>query len=160
MRVQPEASAMRPMGSNQSCRCKPQPNRKVTLGRGFRSNHLPAGYSLIEVCVATGIIALVYGSCIKCYMQSGLRAEWGWLFAGRSIPGHEQIEQARSAIWDPSMGTSGKKRGDQFGPVLAIVDLCRQQYVVRIYHERSGCPLRHHQLHDRHQFRIRHAHQL
>jgi len=68
----------------------------------FRSRRLSAGYSLIEVVIASAIIALVYGVCLKGYIQSGLRAEWGGYSLAAQSMATEQIEQARSAIWDPA----------------------------------------------------------
>jgi hypothetical protein len=41
---------------------------------------------------------------IKVYIQSGLRAQWsGYSLAAQSLA-TEQIEQARSAMWDPAGG--------------------------------------------------------
>lgn len=62
-----------------------------------------SGYSLIEVVIAAGIIVLVYGIIINCYIQCGLRMQWaGYSLAAQSLA-HEQVEQARSATWDPAM---------------------------------------------------------
>jgi prepilin-type N-terminal cleavage/methylation domain-containing protein len=104
MRVKTGVSAMRPMGKNPSCRRDQQPNLKAAFGWRFRSRRQSAGYSLIEVVVASAIMALVYGSILTCYIQCGLRAQWaGYSLAAQSLA-TEQIEQARSAIWDPAMG--------------------------------------------------------
>jgi hypothetical protein len=62
-----------------------------------------AGYSLFEVVIATGIIAMVYGVILTGYIQCGLRAQWaGYSLAAQSLA-TEQVEQARSAIWDPAI---------------------------------------------------------
>lgn len=94
---------MQPTGKYPGCRCDQQPTPKTVLGGRFSSSRLLAGYSLIEVVLASGIIAVVYGIIIQSYIQCGLRAQWsGYSLAAQSLA-HEQIEQARSAIWDPAM---------------------------------------------------------
>lgn len=106
MRVQTGSSALRPTGKHLSCRRDQQPTLKAILFLRFRSSRLQAGYSLVEVVMAAGIIAMVYGMILCCYIQSGLRAEWaGYSLAAQSLA-TEQIEQARSAIWDPAMGNN------------------------------------------------------
>ena len=93
---------MRPTGKHLCCRRDQQPTLKAILCLRFRSSRLQAGYSLVEVVMAAAIIALVYGMIIKVYIQSGLRAEWsGYSLAAQSLA-TEQIEQARSAVWDPA----------------------------------------------------------
>jgi len=79
-----------------------------TVARQFTGKHLncrrsQAGYSLVEVLMAAVIIVLVYGGILCCYIQSGLRAQWsGYSLAAQSLS-IEQIQQARSAMWDPAM---------------------------------------------------------
>ena len=97
---------MGPTGKQLGCRRNQQPTLKAILFLRFRSRRLQAGYSLIEVVVAAAVIALVYGMIINCYIQSGMRAEWsGYSLAAQSLA-NEQIEQARSAIWDLAGGTN------------------------------------------------------
>jgi hypothetical protein len=106
MRVQTGSSTLRPTGKHLSCRHDQQPTLKVNLCLRFHSSRLQAGYSLVEVVLAAGIIALVYGMIISCYIQSGLRAQWsGYSLAAQSLT-VQQIEQARSAIWDPAMNNN------------------------------------------------------
>jgi prepilin-type N-terminal cleavage/methylation domain-containing protein len=98
---------MEPTGKRLGCRRDQQPTLKAILFLRFRSRRLQAGYSLIEVVMAAAIIALVYGMIINCYIQSGMKAEWsGYSLAAQSLA-NEQIEQARSAIWDLAGGTNG-----------------------------------------------------
>ena len=95
---------MRPTGKRPGCRHDQQPTLKAILFLRFRSGRLQAGYTLIEVVVAAGIIAMVYGMILSCYVQSGLRAQWaGYSLAAQDLA-NEQIEQARSAVWDPATG--------------------------------------------------------
>ena len=95
-------------GRNSNCESTCLPRLKAALFRRTEAWCLAAGYSLIELVVATGIIALVYGVVINCYIQSGLRAQWaGYSLAAQSLA-TEQIEQARSAVWDPALGSGGK----------------------------------------------------
>jgi type II secretory pathway pseudopilin PulG len=105
MRVQIGASAVQPAGKQLRCRGNKQLARKAILRLRFRSSRLLAGYSLIEVVLAAGIVALVYGMILNCYMQSGLRAQWaGYSLAAESLAA-QQIEQARAAKWDPNSGS-------------------------------------------------------
>ena len=109
MRVQTGASVLRPTGKHLRCRRDEQPPLKAILFLRFRSSRLQAGYSLVEVVIAAGIIALVYGMILRCYIQSGLRAQWsGYSLAAQSLA-IQQIEQARAATWDPAAGTNNIK---------------------------------------------------
>ena len=61
-----------------------------------------SGMTLGEVLIATAIVALVFGSIIVSYIQSGMRVQWsGYALAAQSLAG-EVLEQARSASWDPT----------------------------------------------------------
>lgn len=105
MHVQTGSSAVRTTGKRLSCRRGQPPTLKAISFLRFRSSRLQAGYSLIEVVIAAAIIVLVYGTIINCYIQSGLRAQWtGYSLAAQSLA-LQQIEQARSAMWDPSLGS-------------------------------------------------------
>ena len=64
-----------------------------------------SGYSLVEVVLAAAVIAMVYGAALMCYVQTGLRAEWSGYSLAAQMLNNEQIEQARSAVWDPNTGT-------------------------------------------------------
>jgi hypothetical protein len=67
--------------------------------------------------MATAIIAVVYGVIINCYIQSGLRIQWaGYSLAAQSLAS-AQIEQARSAIWDPALGSNGRNEVTQLNLV-------------------------------------------
>jgi hypothetical protein len=101
MHVRTEGSAMRPMNGHWRRRRGHSPTGKAILSTSFRSAPSLAGYSLVEVVIATGIIALVYGVIITGYIQCGLRAQWsGYSLAAQTLA-NQQVEQARSAIWDP-----------------------------------------------------------
>ena len=59
------------------------------------------GFTLAEVCIALFIIMIVFTSIIVGYVQASYRAEWtGYSLAAESLA-IKQIEQARSARWDP-----------------------------------------------------------
>jgi prepilin-type N-terminal cleavage/methylation domain-containing protein len=119
MRVQTGSSAMEPTGKRLGCRRDQQPTPKAILFLRFRSRRLQAGYSLIEVVMAAAIIALVYGMIINCYIQSGMKAEWsGYSLAAQSLA-TEQIEQARSAIWDLAGGTNASGVNDVTNLILS-----------------------------------------
>lgn len=65
-------------------------------------NRLKA-FTLAEVVVALAIATLVFGGIITAYIQSSRQAEWaGYSLAAQAL-GIQQIEQARSAVWDTSI---------------------------------------------------------
>jgi prepilin-type N-terminal cleavage/methylation domain-containing protein len=79
---------------------KPMPMResKRELGAGVLQ-----GFTLIEVVISLGIVTLVFSGIICAYIQSSRQAEWaGYSLAAQAI-GMQQIEQARSAVWDYSI---------------------------------------------------------
>ena len=60
------------------------------------------GFTLAEVVIALAIITMVFASIIVAYTQAAYRAEWtGYSLAAESLA-IKQIEQARSARWDPA----------------------------------------------------------
>ena len=62
------------------------------------------GFTLVEAVMAVAILALVFSGIITAYIQSNRRAEWtGYSLAAQAL-GIHQIEQARSAVWDFSLG--------------------------------------------------------
>ena len=61
------------------------------------------GFTLVEVVVSLGIVTLVFSGILVAYIQSTRRAEWsGYSLAAQSLS-IQQIEQARSAVWDYSI---------------------------------------------------------
>jgi hypothetical protein len=57
---------------------------------------------LAEVVIALAIIMVVFSGIILAYTQASYRAEWsGYSLAAESLA-MKQIEQARSARWDPA----------------------------------------------------------
>ena len=70
-------------------------------GRARRS----CGFTLAEVCIALAIIMMIFTGIILAYTQASYRAEWsGYSLAAESLA-TKQIEQARSARWDPATQT-------------------------------------------------------
>ena len=62
------------------------------------------GFTLVEVVIALGIVTLLFSGILTAYIQSSRQAEWaGYSLAAQAI-GIQQIEQARSAVWDCSIG--------------------------------------------------------
>ena len=67
-----------------------------------QSRSKSGAFTLIEVVVATAIVALVFGGIINCYIQSGLRVQWtGYSQAAQSLAS-AVLEQAKAATWDPA----------------------------------------------------------
>jgi len=59
-----------------------------------------AAFTLAEVVVCIAIVALVFGGIITGYMQGAYRAEWaGYNLAAQALA-LQQIEQAKTAMWD------------------------------------------------------------
>ena len=68
--------------------------------REVRSSRAHEAFTLAEVVVCLGIIAVVFGGILCAYMQNGYRAEWaGYNLAAQALA-IQQVEEARSAKWD------------------------------------------------------------
>jgi prepilin-type N-terminal cleavage/methylation domain-containing protein len=62
------------------------------------------GFTLVEVVVALAIVTLLFSGILSAYIQSSRQAEWaGYSLAAQAV-GIHQIEQARSGVWDCSIG--------------------------------------------------------
>ncbi len=60
------------------------------------------GFTLAEVCIALAIVVMIFTGIIVAYTQATYRAEWtGYSLAAESLA-TRQVEQARSARWDPA----------------------------------------------------------
>jgi type II secretory pathway pseudopilin PulG len=65
-----------------------------------RSRRGVTAFTLAEVVVCLAIVALVFGGIITSYIQGGYRAEWaGYNLAAQALA-MQQIEQAKTAVWD------------------------------------------------------------
>jgi hypothetical protein len=61
------------------------------------------GFSLAEVVICVGIITLVFAGIIQGNVQATKRAEWsGYSLAAQGMA-NQQVEQARSALWDTAL---------------------------------------------------------
>lgn len=77
----------------------------LTLGMRTRlsTRKRNRGFSLAEVVISIGIITLVFAGVIQGNVQSAKRAEWsGYSLAAQGLA-NQQIEQARSALWDSAL---------------------------------------------------------
>jgi prepilin-type N-terminal cleavage/methylation domain-containing protein len=73
-------------------------SRTWTSAEGVR------GFTLVEVVMALAIITLLFSGILTAYVQASRSAEWaGYSLAAQAI-GIQQIEQARSGVWDFSIG--------------------------------------------------------
>ena len=62
-----------------------------------------SGFTLVEVVIALTITAFVFGGIITAYVQTTRFAEWtGHSLAAQALA-VQQVEQARSAVWDPAI---------------------------------------------------------
>jgi len=79
------------------------PGAEVEVTRIGTSTDRLRGFTLVEVMVALGIVTLLFSGILTAYIQSSRQAEWtGYSLAAQAI-GVEQIEQARSGVWDLSI---------------------------------------------------------
>lgn len=70
---------------------------------GSRIRRRIAAFTLVEVVVSLAITTSVFGGIILAYIQTSRRAEWtGYSLAAQGLA-IQQLEQARSAIYDPSI---------------------------------------------------------
>ena len=61
------------------------------------------GFTLIEVMISLGIVTLLFSGILTAYIQMTWKAEWaGYSLAAQAV-GIQQIEQARSGVWDVSI---------------------------------------------------------
>ena len=61
------------------------------------------GFTLAEVVVSIAIVSIMFGGILTGYVQSARRAEWsGYSLAAEALA-IQQLEQARSAVWDQSL---------------------------------------------------------
>lgn len=63
-----------------------------------------SGSTLAEVVMAVCICTIAFTGILKCYTQTAERAQWaGYSLAAQALA-IQQLEQARSGIWDPTSG--------------------------------------------------------
>jgi Tfp pilus assembly protein PilE len=59
-----------------------------------------AAFTVAEVVVCVAIVALLFGGIITSYVQGAYRAEWaGYNLAAQALA-MQQLEQAKTAVWD------------------------------------------------------------
>jgi prepilin-type N-terminal cleavage/methylation domain-containing protein len=81
------------------------PNRPLWLRARVPVRSAPdPGFTLVEVVVALAIVTVLFSGILAAYIQCSRQTEWaGYSLAAQAI-GIHQIEQARSGIWDYSIG--------------------------------------------------------
>ena len=63
-----------------------------------------SAFTLTEVVLSLFICGLVFSGILKCYTTSAERAQWaGYSLAAQALA-IQQLEQARSGVWEPSIG--------------------------------------------------------
>jgi Tfp pilus assembly protein PilV len=69
-------------------------------------NKRNSGFTLAEVVTAIGIVVMIFGGMMVAYTQATRRAQWsGYSMAAQGLA-IQQLEQARSAQWDPCANTN------------------------------------------------------
>jgi len=75
---------------------------KCNDARVKRSRRGVRAFTLAEVVMCIAIVALMFGGIIAAYIQGAYRAEWaGYNLAAQSLA-MQQLEQAKTAVWDNS----------------------------------------------------------
>jgi prepilin-type N-terminal cleavage/methylation domain-containing protein len=74
---------------------------RLDLAHARTSKKHKNAFTLAEVVMAIAIVAMVFGGMIVAYIQATKRAQWsGYSLAAQGLA-IQQLEQARSASWDP-----------------------------------------------------------
>jgi Tfp pilus assembly protein PilV len=74
-----------------------RPRPQTTPARATR------GFTLAEVCICVFIVMMVFAAIIQGNIQAAKRAEWSGYSLAASALANQQVEQARSALWDNSL---------------------------------------------------------
>ena len=62
-------------------------------------------FTLAEVVISIAIVTTIFGGMFVAYTQSTKRAQWTAYALAAQALGVQQLEQARSALWDPASQT-------------------------------------------------------
>jgi type II secretory pathway pseudopilin PulG len=60
-----------------------------------------AAFTLAEVVICVGIMMFVFAAIITSYIQTSYRAEWSGFSLAAQSSAVQQLEAAKSAVWDP-----------------------------------------------------------
>lgn len=90
----------------------------LSVGVTRRGGNRKSGFTLAEVVVSIAVTGLAFGGILASYIQTARQAEWsGYSLAAQAFA-VQQLEQARSAVWDTSL-----KKNE-----LLDLDLINRQY--------------------------------
>jgi prepilin-type N-terminal cleavage/methylation domain-containing protein len=78
--------------------------RAEIMSDGLRPGIGSGGFTLIEVVVSLAIVTVLFGGILTAYINATRQAEWAGYSLAAQTTGIQQIEQARSAVWDYSIG--------------------------------------------------------
>lgn len=93
-----------------------QTNERLAAPYAKRSGRkCVSAFTLAEVVTAVAIIALVFGGILAGYIQTSRRAEWTGLSLAAQGLAIQQLEQARSAVWDNALGKNELTNLNLFG---------------------------------------------
>jgi type II secretory pathway pseudopilin PulG len=62
-----------------------------------------SAFTLVEVVTAIAVIGIIFGGVLAGYIQTSRRAEWSGYSLSAQALAIQQLEQARSAVWDNSL---------------------------------------------------------
>jgi prepilin-type N-terminal cleavage/methylation domain-containing protein len=74
------------------------------LSRTWTSAEGVRGFTLVELAIALAMITLLFSGVITAYVQSSRSAEWAGYSLAAQAASIQQLEQARSGVWDYSIG--------------------------------------------------------
>jgi len=78
------------------------------------------GFTLPEVLMALFIMMLLFGGIITTYIQASYRAEWSGFSLAAQAAAIQQLEAAKSAVWDPT-GTTLKDEISQLTNATSVL---------------------------------------
>jgi len=76
------------------------PDERSLIGR---SNRRTPGFTLVEVVVCIAITALMFMGIITAYIHGTYKAEWSGYSLAAQAMAIQQLEQAKSAVWDNTL---------------------------------------------------------
>jgi prepilin-type N-terminal cleavage/methylation domain-containing protein len=82
-----------------------------------------AGFTLVEVVVCMALGGIIFGGLLTSHLQGAYRAEWsGYSLAAQSLA-NQQVEQARSAVWDTMQYPVKNEIANLLTNTAAVLDL-------------------------------------
>jgi type II secretory pathway pseudopilin PulG len=91
--------------------------------RSFPPARALRAFTLAEVVICIAIIVIAFSAIIGGYISSANRAEWSCYSLAAQAQAIQQLEQARSAMWDPTTIPPKDEFGNLNTNSFALMDL-------------------------------------